>query len=96
MWDMHCRGRCRLAGLLTVALSAGCGAGEAKYPEGSQSISCTNLVDDCSAQASAQCPSGYTVLHRETWSSDLDWRKGQGGSHRTPVRHTSIRILCAS
>src|SRR5438045_3162800 len=93
---MRCRELCRFAGVVMMALSAGCGSGEAKYPEGSQSIHCTSVVDDCTAQAAEQCPRGYTILHRENWSSDLDWRKGRGGSHRTPVRHTSIVIMCAS
>jgi hypothetical protein len=91
---MRCRGSYRFAVAL-LAASAGCGSGEAKYPEGSQSIHCTNVVDDCETQASEQCPHGYAVLHRENWTSDLNWRKGKGGDHRTPVRHTSIRILCA-
>lgn len=95
MWDMRCRGLRRCAGPLIVVLSAGCGSGEAKYPEGSQSIECTNLVDDCATQASEQCPRGYTVLHRENWNTDVNWQRG-GGNHRTPVRHTSIRIVCAS
>lgn len=96
MWNMHRRGPWQVAALLIAALLGGCGSGEAKYPEGSQSIYCTNLVDDCGAQAAEQCPRGYTILHTEHWNTDLDWRKGKGGSQRTPVRHTSIRIVCAS
>jgi hypothetical protein len=80
---------------LTVALCHGCGSGEAKYPEGSQKIWCTNLVNDCAAQAKEQCPQGYTVLHSESWTTNLASPQRGGGS-RTPVRHTSIRILCAS
>jgi hypothetical protein len=82
-----------LAGMLAAALSDGCGSGEAKYPEGSQAIYCTNVVDDCAAQASEQCPHGYTVLHTEKWSTNLGAQL-RGGGLRTPVRHTSIRIMC--
>jgi hypothetical protein len=84
-----------LASTLAVALCHGCGSGEAKYPEGSQKIYCTNVVDDCEAQAKEECPHGYTVLRRENWTSDLSSRSRGHGS-RAPIRHTSLRILCAS
>jgi hypothetical protein len=84
-----------LAGVLAAALCHGCGFEEAKYPEGSQKVYCTSVVDDCDAQAKEQCPQGYTVLRKETWTTDLASRQRGGGS-RMPVRHTSIRIMCAS
>ena len=89
-------GPLRATAILVVALSAACGAGEAKYPEGSQVIYCTNVVNDCDAQAEEQCPKGFTVLHTEHWTSDLGSRSWKVGVNRMPVRHTSMRIMCAS
>lgn len=70
----------------------GC-SGAAKYPEGSESVQCTNLVDDCDQQAAEECPGGYEVLHKDNWTSNLGGI-GRGAARSSPVRHTSIRIAC--
>jgi len=71
----------------------GC-SGEAKFPEDSSSVYCTNIVDDCDEQLAERCPAGYTVLRKENWSSQLAPQM-RGGGRAAPVRHTSLRILCA-
>src|SRR5258706_14937893 len=83
--------RCKVLFVLLVGCSGG-----AKYPEGSQSIYCTNLIDDCDQQAAQHCPGGYKVLHKENWSSNLAvGGVGRGGAGREDrVRHSSIRIAC--
>jgi hypothetical protein len=77
---------------LTVSLLVGC-SGPVKYPEGSFSVQCTNLVSDCGQQIAEKCPTGYKVVHEENWSTHLA-PMARGGGRAPPVRHTSLRIMC--
>jgi len=79
---------------LIIVLLVGCSGG-AKYPEGSSTVYCTDVVDDCDQQITEQCPAGYTVLEKRNWSTQLG-APGRGMGRGPAVRHRAVRIVCAS
>jgi hypothetical protein len=83
-------GYAALLSAITV-LAGACGL-DPKYPPTATKVYCTADVPDCSQQADRECPNGYRLVDKGTWTTTST--PGYRGIPAHSIRHEKLVIDC--